>query len=827
MMNKAKVDYGEHMMSEFVPQLNERGKTTLYDGRTGEPFKSPITVGVSYILKLGHMVDDKIHARATGPYSLVTQQPLGGKAQFGGQRFGEMEVWALYAYGAASVLHELMTIKSDDTNGRVKAYEAIVKGENVPKRWHPGVVQGPRQGESAPWHSTSSRSPTSARHRRSKDKAAERQPTRSDVFASADADELIGGISGSAKSGDETLIGTFQREGVANVAEFDTTDFDAIKISLASADTIRSWSHGEVKKPETINYRTLKPEKDGLFCEKIFGPVKDWECACGKYKGIRFKGIVCERCGVEVTSAKVRRERMGHIELAAPVSHIWYFKSPATFPLSRLLDIKSKDLEKVLYFASYIITDVDTEARDADAADLKEELAADLEELDAERDDQIQRVRAQAAGQEEGSEFDGVEPLSDDEIRAEVADLEAEYAEEKQLRQEAFDQFMQLEKRQLIADEALFSEMKRYYSIYFKGGMGAEAIRELLRGIDLEKEAEELRAIVSNEESQKQKRDKAVKRLEIVDSFLKGGNDPADMILDVIPVIPPELRPMVQLDGGRFASFRPERPVPPRHQPQQPSQAAARPRCSRDHRQQREAHAPGGRGCPLRQRPPWPSRHGHRQDRALKSLSESLKGKQGRFRQNLLGKRVDYSGRSVIVVGPQLRLHQCGLPKQMALELFKPFVIKRLIELGYAQNIKAAKRKVERSSPDVWGVLEEVIKDRPVLLNRAPTLHRLGIQAFEPLLVEGKAIQLHPLVCAAFNADFDGDQMAVHLPLSVEAQAEARVLMLSANNLRSPASGKVLTVPSQDMVFGVYYLTTEKGTVCPARARSTLTSTTP
>ena len=338
------------------------------------------------------------------------------------------------------------------------------------------------------------------------------------------------------------------------MAEFDTTDFDAIKISLASADTIRSWSHGEVKKPETINYRTLKPEKDGLFCEKIFGPVKDWECSCGKYKGIRFKGIICERCGVEVTSAKVRRERMGHIELAAPVSHIWYFKSPATFPLSRLLDIKSKDLEKVLYFASYIITDVDTEARDADAADLKEELAADLEELDAERDDQIQRVRAQAAGQEEGSEFDGVEPLSDDEIRAEVADLEAEYAEEKQLRQEAFDQFMQLEKRQLIADEALFSEMKRYYSIYVKGGMGAEAIRELLRGIDLEKEAEELRAIVSNEESQKQKRDKAVKRLEIVDSFLKGGNDPADMILDVIPVIPPDLRPMVQLDGGRFAA---------------------------------------------------------------------------------------------------------------------------------------------------------------------------------------------------------------------------------------------------------------------------------
>ena len=578
------------------------------------------------------------------------------------------------------------------------------------------------------------------------------------------------------------------------MAEFDTTDFDAIKISLASADTIRSWSHGEVKKPETINYRTLKPEKDGLFCEKIFGPVKDWECSCGKYKGIRFKGIICERCGVEVTSAKVRRERMGHIELAAPVSHIWYFKSPATFPLSRLLDIKSKDLEKVLYFASYIITDVDTEARDADAADLKEELAADLEELDAERDDQIQRVRAQAAGQEEGSEFDGVEPLSDDEIRAEVADLEAEYAEEKQLRQEAFDQFMQLEKRQLIADEALFSEMKRYYSIYFKGGMGAEAIRELLRGIDLEKEAEELRAIVSNEESQKQKRDKAVKRLEIVDSFLKGGNDPADMILDVIPVIPPDLRPMVQLDGGRFAASDLNdlyRRVINRNNRLKRLLSLDAPDIivNNEKRMLQEAvdalFDNGRRGRPVT----------GRGGRALKSLAESLKGKQGRFRQNLLGKRVDYSGRSVIVVDPQLKLHQCGLPKTMALELFRPFVMRRLVELGKVENIKGAKRAIDRTLPAVWDVLDEVIKDRLVLLNRAPTLHRLSIQAFEPVLVEGKAIHLHPLVCAPFNADFDGDQMSVHVPLSTEAQTEARVLMLSANNLRSPASGKVLTVP--------------------------------
>ena len=591
------------------------------------------------------------------------------------------------------------------------------------------------------------------------------------------------------------------------MAEFDTTDFDAIKISLASADQIRSWSHGEVKKPETINYRTLKPEKDGLFCEKIFGPVKDWECACGKYKGIRFKGIICERCGVEVTTAKVRRERMGHIELAAPVSHIWYFKSPASFPMSRLLDMKSKDLEKVLYFASYVITDVDTEAREADADDLKEELAADLEELDAERDDQIERLKEQ--GQATGDEFDDVEPLSEEEVRAGIADLEEEYEEEKALRREAYEQFMQLEKRQLISDEALFSELKRYYGIYFKGGMGAEAVRELLRGIDLEKEATELRAIIASEDSQKQKREKAIKRLEIVDAFLKGGNDPANMILDVIPVIPPDLRPMVQLDGDRFAASD--------------LNDLYRRVINRNNRLKRllDLDAPaiivnnekrmlqesvdalfdnGRRGRPVT----------GRGGRPLKSLAEALKGKQGRFRQNLLGKRVDYSGRSVIVVDPHLKLHQCGLPSAMALELFKPFVMRRLVELGKVENIKGAKRAIDRGMPAVWDVLDEVIQDRLVLLNRAPTLHRLSIQAFEPVLVEGKAIHLHPLVCAPFNADFDGDQMSVHVPLSTQAQTEARVLMLSTNNLRKPASGEVVTVPSQDMVFGTYFLTTAK-----------------
>ena len=588
------------------------------------------------------------------------------------------------------------------------------------------------------------------------------------------------------------------------MADFEATDFDAVKISLASADQIRSWSHGEVKKPETINYRTLKPEKDGLFCEKIFGPAKDWECSCGKYKGIRFKGIVCERCGVEVTSAKVRRERMGHIELAAPVSHIWYFKSPATFPLARLLDIKSKDLEKVLYFASYIITSVDTEAREADADDLREELAADLEELDAERDDQIARLKEQ--GEASGDEFDDFEPLSADEIRAGIADLEEEYEEEKALRRDAYEKFMQLEERELISDEGLFSELRRYYRIYFKGGMGAEAVRELLRNVDLESEAETLRAIIANEDSQKQKREKAVKRLEIVDAFLKGGNDPADMILDVIPVIPPDLRPMVQLDGGRFAASD--------------LNDLYRRVINRNNRLKRllDLDAPaiivnnekrmlqesvdalfdnGRRGRPVT----------GRGGRPLKSLAEALKGKQGRFRQNLLGKRVDYSGRSVIVTDPKLLLHQCGLPSTMALELFKPFVMKRLVELGKVENIKGAKRAIERGATFVWDILEEVIDGRVVLLNRAPTLHRLSIQAFEPVLVEGKAIHLHPLVCAPFNADFDGDQMSVHVPLSSQAQAEARVLMLSSNNLRSPASGKPVNIPSQDMIIGVYYLT--------------------
>ncbi len=505
----------------------------------------------------------------------------------------------------------------------------------------------------------------------------------------------------------------------------DLFNFDAIKISLASPEKIREWSRGEVKKPETINYRTLKPEKDGLFCEKIFGPTKDWECHCGKYKKVKYKGVVCDKCGVEVTKAKVRRERMGHIELAAPVSHIWYFKGvPSRMGL--ILDMIPRNLEKVLYFAAYVVID-----------------PGDVPNL---------------------------------------------------------------EKKQILSEKE-YRELKEKYGDRFKAGMGAEAIKELLKEIDLDKLAQELRQEL--ETATGQKKLKIIKRLEVVEAFRKSGNRPEWMILDVIPVIPPELRPMVQLDGGRFATsdlndlYR--RVINRNNRLKKLMDLGAPDIIIRNEKRMLQEAVDalidnGRRGRPVT----GPG------NRPLKSLSDMLKGKQGRFRQNLLGKRVDYSGRSVIVVGPELKIYQCGLPNEMALELFKPFVMKKLVEKGICNNIKNAKKAVERQRSEVWDILEEVIKDHPVLLNRAPTLHRLGIQAFEPVLVEGRAIRLHPLVCTAYNADFDGDQMAVHVPLSAEAQAEARFLMLSANNLLKPADGKPIVVPTQDMVLGIYYLTLEK-----------------
>ena len=595
------------------------------------------------------------------------------------------------------------------------------------------------------------------------------------------------------------------------MTEFDVNNFDALRISLASAEDVRSWSRGEVKKPETINYRTLKPEKDGLYCEKIFGPTKDWECACGKYKRVRFKGIVCERCGVEVTRSKVRRERMGHIELAAPVSHIWYFKgSPSR--LGYLLDIPPKELEKVLYFASSIITSVDKEAREEDIDDLRDELAADLEELDAERDRLIEATR-KLSTEYVPEEDDFVDDLDDDErltpeeVEEEIADIYEEFNERKALRQDAFDAFMKIEPKQLVPDEALYREMRLNYRDYFTGGMGAESVRDLLDAMDLAAVAEELRETIANGKGQK--RAKAIKRLKVVDAFLKSTNKPTDMILDVIPVIPPDLRPMVQLDGGRFATsdlndlYR--RVINRNNRLKRLIQLNAPDIIVRNEKRMLQEAVDalidnGRRGRAVT----------GANNRALKSLSDMLKGKQGRFRQNLLGKRVDYSGRSVIVVGPELKIYQCGLPKEMAIELFRPFVMKKLVEDGLANNIKSAKKMVDKGKAEVWDALEFVIKDHPVMLNRAPTLHRLGIQAFEPVLVEGRAIKLHPLVCTAFNADFDGDQMAVHVPLSAEAQTEARVLMLSANNLLRPQDGGPVTVPTQDMVLGSYYLTYEK-----------------
>ena len=503
---------------------------------------------------------------------------------------------------------------------------------------------------------------------------------------------------------------------------FELNTFDSIQIGLASPEKIREWSHGEVKKPETINYRTLKPEKDGLFCERIFGPTKDWECHCGRYKRIRYKGIVCEKCGVEVTRAKVRRERMGHIELAAPVSHIWYFKGiPSRMGL--LLDMSPRSLEKVLYFAAFVVTEP------------------------------------------------GETPL---------------------------------EYKQLLTDKEYREAQAKFGEDSFSAGMGAEAVKVLLKKVDLEEEAKALREELKT--STGQKRIRAIKRLEVVEAFRQSGNKPEWIIMDVVPVIPPELRPMVQLDGGRFATsdlndlYR--RVINRNNRLNRLLQLRAPDIIVRNEKRMLQEAVDalidnGRRGRPVT----GPG------NRPLKSLSDMLRGKQGRFRQNLLGKRVDYSGRSVIVVGPELKMYQCGLPKEMALELFKPFVMKKLVEDGFAHNIKSAKRMVEKVRPEVWDVLEEVIKGHPVLLNRAPTLHRLGIQAFEPILVEGRAIKLHPLACTAYNADFDGDQMAVHVPLSVEAQSEARFLMLAANNILKPQDGKPVVSPTQDMVIGSYYLT--------------------
>ena len=583
--------------------------------------------------------------------------------------------------------------------------------------------------------------------------------------------------------------------------------FDELSISLATSDQMRSWSFGEVKKPETINYRTLKPEKEGLFDERIFGPTKDWECSCGRYKRIRYRGIVCERCGVEVTRREVRRERMGHIELAAPVTHIWYFKGVPS-RLGYFLDMSPKELEKVIYFAAYLVVSIDDKKRTKDLSEIEEAVEAEVEIVEEEFTEwevkRLKQMKVEIKAMENAKVPEAEIQLRTKEIEKEIKQKKSKSDAEIKIIQEAFSTLKTLKPKTLIENDTLWREMIDKYDEYFTGGMGAEAVRDLVQLVDLKSEMQKLKGDLDSKSAQRRQR--AIQRMKVIKPFADGKNPPEAMILEVIPVIPPELRPMVQLDGGRFATsdlndlYRrlinrnnrlkklielgaPDIIISNEKRMLQESVDAL----FDNGRRGRAVAGAGGRG--------------------LKSLSDMLKGKQGRFRQNLLGKRVDYSARSVIVVGPHLDLQQCGLPKMMALELFKPFVMKRLVELGLAQNIKSAKRMVERSRAQVWDVLAEVIEEHPVLLNRAPTLHRLGIQAFEPILVEGKAIQVHPLVCEAFNADFDGDQMAVHVPLSAEAQAEARVLMLATNNVLSPASGNPIVSPSQDMVIGLYYIT--------------------
>ena len=708
--------------------LDPSGQVTLFDGRTGDAFDRKVTVGYIYMLKLHHLVDDKIHARSIGPYSLVTQQPLGGKAQFGGQRFGEMEVWALEAYGAAYTLQEMLTVKSDDVAGRTKVYEAIVRGDDtfesgIPESFNVLVKEMRSLGLNVELASREARCRTKRRRRRRPSKASAPAIERAGASSLARGERAAAffhrrrvSASATRRTSREMRMNQEITNPFAPVAP--PQAFDQIQIAIASPEKILSWSFGEIKKPETINYRTFKPERDGLFCARIFGPIKDYECLCGKYKRMKYKGVICEKCGVEVTLSRVRRERMGHISLAAPVAHIWFLKSlPSRIGL--LLDMTLKDLERILYFESYIVLDP------------------------------------------------GLTPLKD---------------------------------RQLLSEDDYLRAQDEYGQDSFTAMIGAEAIREILKGMNLQKIADDLKVEIAESKSElKPKR--LAKRLKIIEAFMHSGNKPEWMILTEVPVIPPDLRPLVPLDGGRFATSD--------------LNDLYRRVINRNNRLKRlmELRAPDiiirNEKRMLQESVDALFDNGRRgrvitgaNKRPLKSLADMLKGKQGRFRQNLLGKRVDYSGRSVIVVGPELKLHQCGLPKKMALELFKPFIYSRLDAKGLSATVKQAKKLVEKEKPEVWDILDEVIREHPVMLNRAPTLHRLGIQAFEPVLIEGKAIQLHPLVCSAFNADFDGDQMAVHVPLSLEAQLEARVLMMSTNNILHPANGQPIIVPSQDIVLG-------------------------
>jgi DNA-directed RNA polymerase beta' subunit len=755
------------MMAEMEKAgLPANGKVTLYDGRTSEPKKEKSVVGIAYIMKLVHMVEDKVHARSTGPYSLVTQQPLGGKAQMGGQRLGEMEVWALEAHRAAHVLQEMLTIKSDDVVGRAKAFEAIVRGTEIP------------------------------------------QPTVPESFK-----VLVKELNSLAL--EVTPVGLVEEKNEEEQKEKQIVDFSALKIKLASPETIKSWSFGEVLKPETINYRTLKTEKDGLFCERIFGPTKDWECYCGKYKRIRYRGIICDKCGVEVTQSKVRRERMGHIALASPVAHVWFFKGSSS-KLALLLDLPPKSLEAVIYFAQYLVTEVNKEEKKKTLMMLEEDLAKRKKELKEKLEKAI--IEAKKAGEREEKETRGRIKNKEQQIlalseirlktRQKIQSLKDSFVLEIQEVEEIYrlisELVRNLKEYSLLTEDEYLKLSEYQASSFLKVGMGAEVILEAIKKLDLDKLVAFLRK--EAKEASAGRALKAAKRLRLIEGLRRGGVEPSWMILEILPVIPPDLRPMVQLSGGKFATSDLNdlyRRVINRNSRLKHLMVLGAPNIIVRNEKRMLQEAVDSLIDALK----GASRRFGRQAKPLRSLSDMLRGKQGRFRQNLLGKRVDYSGRSVIVVGPELKLTQCGLPKEMALEMFKPFVLREIILSGIAPNVKSAKYVLEHRPPEVFDVLEKITSSHPVLLNRAPTLHKLGIQAFYPILIEGSAIKIHPCVCAGYNADFDGDQMAIHVPLGGEAKNESVKLMISQNNLLRPADGSPITIPDKEMALGCYFMT--------------------
>lgn len=770
------------------------GKIRLYDGRTGEPYEEDTVVGIGYIMKLKHMIEDKTHARSTGPYSLVTQQPLGGKAQMGGQRLGEMEVWALEAHRAAHTLQEMLTIKSDDIVGRAQAFGAIVKGETIPEARVPESFK------------------VLIRELNSLGLAVN---IEGEVVTQEEAEERT-----------EEAMPVAGAEGGEATNEYidpltklrNLSDFESLQIRLASPEEIRSWSRGEVTKPETINYRTLKPEKDGLFDERIFGPTKDWECYCGKYKRIRYKGVVCDKCGVEVTESRVRRERMGHISLAAPVVHVWYFKG-APSKVSLLLGLPPRAIEQVVYFARYLIMEVDTEAR-----------GHAVKELERIRGEKIQEIKDSYKDRRSITEEDTKERKAKtqerikdkDQLALALSEIDLEHRkketalneEEKETLEKTEDLFGRLitivkeAKKHHFLSEEEYDQLFQYgVADFVEVKMGAEAILEALKALNLDELSKKIREEIGGLKGKGPRYTKLTKRLKLIDGMRAAKINPAWMIMRTLPVLPPDLRPMVQLSGGRFATsdlndlYR--RVINRNNRLRHLIELGAPEIILRNEKRMLQESVDSLIDASQRKA----TRRG-RGRQPLRSLSDMLKGKQGRFRLNLLGKRVDYSGRSVIVVGPELNLTQAGIPKEMMLEMAKPFVLREMISRGIAPNVKSAKNMLEKNPPEVFDILEEITKNHPVLLNRAPTLHKLGIQAFYPVLIEGNAIRIHPAVTKGFNADFDGDQMAVHLPLSEKAKKEAVDLMMADKNLLKPADGSPMTAPaSKEVALGIYYLT--------------------